>query len=78
MQQNQQKVDIVKKFLKEISHYLEKAEAFETENRADLMTMLNQKLIDSTKKHEALENVLSEMTIQKVIEVSFQDKNNRD
>ena len=42
------------------------------------MTMLNQKLQESTKKIEALEKVLSEMSIKKVIEVSFQNKGNRE
>jgi hypothetical protein len=61
-----------------VSLFLEKAEAFESENRADLMTMLNNKLIEYTKTIEALEKVLSEMSIQKVIEESFDNKNNRD
>lgn len=41
MEENKQKVDVVKRFVKDVSVFLEKAEAFESENRADLMTMLN-------------------------------------
>ena len=51
-----------------MKQYLEKAEAFESENRADLMTMLNPKLAECTEKMQKLEKVLSEMTIQKVID----------
>ena len=43
-----QKVDVVKHFVKEVKVFLEKAEAFESENRADLMTMLNPKLNECT------------------------------
>lgn len=78
MAQNKEKVDVLKKFVKDVAIYLEKAEAFESENRADLMTMLNSKLMEYTKKMEALQKVLSEMTIQKVIEESFEDKGNRE
>ena len=53
----------MKHFVKEVKLYLEKAEAFETENRADLMTMLNPKLAECTDKMNELENVLSEMSI---------------
>lgn len=41
------------------------------------MTMLNTKFTEYQKKMEALQKVLSEMTIKKVIEVSFEDKGNR-
>lgn len=78
MLENQEKVDIVKRFVREVSIFLDKAEAFESENRADLMTLLNSKLVEYTCTVEALEKVLSEMTIQKVIEESFQEKGNRD
>jgi hypothetical protein len=71
MKENMEKVDVVKKFVKDVSVFLEKAEAFESENRADLMTLLNPRLVEFTKTTEALEKVLSEMTIQKVIEESF-------
>ena len=46
MEQNKQKLDLVKKFVKDVQIYYEKAEAFEQENRADLMTMLNQKWVE--------------------------------
>lgn len=73
-----QKVDVVKHFVKEVKVFLEKAEAFESENRADLMTMLNPKLNECTQKVTEFENILSEMTIQKVIDQSFQSKGNRE
>jgi hypothetical protein len=41
MQENHDKVDILKRFIRDVSSYLEKAEAFEQENRADLMTLMN-------------------------------------
>ncbi len=78
MEQNKQKLDVVKRFVKDVQVYLEKAEAFEAENRADLMTMLNQKWIQYSKQLDALQKVLSEMSIQKVIEGSFEDKGNRE
>lgn len=78
MEQNKQKVDVVKRFVKDTQIFLEKAEAFESENRADLMTLLNQKYLEFKHKLEALEKVLSEMNIQKVIEDSFEDKSNRE
>ena len=59
---------MVKHFVKEVKVFLEKAEAFESENRADLMTMLNPKLAECLQKMTELENVLSEMSIQKVID----------
>ena len=73
-----QKVDVVKHFVKEVKVFLEKAEAFESENRADLMTMLNPKLNECTQKVTEFENILSEMTIQKVIDQSFHSKGNRE
>lgn len=78
MSENMQKVDVVKHFVKEVKVFLEKAEAFESENRADLMTMLNPKLNECTQKVTEFENILSEMTIQKVIDQSFQSKGNRE
>ena len=54
MEQNKQKLDVVKRFVKEVALYLDKAEAFEAENRADLMTMLNQKWAEYKKKLDAL------------------------
>lgn len=78
MGENQQKVDVLKRFVKEVNSYLEKVTALESENRADLMVMFNQKLVEYNKKAEQLEKVLSEMTIKKVIEDSFAgDKNSR-
>ncbi len=41
MDENKQKVDMVKKFVKEINTFMEKVEALVEENRADLMTMFN-------------------------------------
>jgi hypothetical protein len=37
-------LDVVKNFVKEVKLCCEKLEAFEAENRADLMTLLNPKL----------------------------------
>ncbi len=42
------------------------------------MTMFNQKLADYSERANSLEKVLSEMSIQKVIEESFEDKGNRE
>jgi len=78
MDENNQKVDVVKKFVKDINVFMEKVEAIEAENRADLMTMFNQKLSEYTDKIAHYEKVLSEMSIQKVIEESFEDKGNRE
>lgn len=63
MDENKQKVDVVKRFVKDINNFLEKVEALESENRTDLMTMFNQKLIEYTDKANALEKILSEMSI---------------
>jgi hypothetical protein len=63
MDENKQKVDMVKRFVKDINNFVEKVEALEAENRADLMTMFNNKLAEYAKKAETLEKVLSEMTI---------------
>ena len=41
MDVNKQKVDVVKKFLREVQGFVEKVETLEGENRADLMTMFN-------------------------------------
>ena len=41
MDENNQKVDVVKRFVKDINVFMEKVEAIEAENRADLMTMFN-------------------------------------
>ncbi len=38
-------MDVLKKFVKEVNVYLEKVSALEAENRADLMVMFNNKLI---------------------------------
>jgi len=78
MDENKQKVDVVKRFVKDINNFLEKVEALESENRADLMTMFIPKLEEYTARADALEKVLSEMSIQKVIEESFEDKGNRE
>lgn len=48
MDQNKQKVDVVKRFVKDINTFVEKVEALEAENRADLMTMFNSKLGEYT------------------------------
>ena len=77
MDENKQKVDIVKRFVKDINNFLEKVEALEAENRADLMTMFNMKILEYNQKADTLQKVLSEMSIQKVIEESFGDKGNR-
>lgn len=71
MGENKQKLDMLKRFVKEVDGYLEKVSALEAENRADLMVMFNQKLGDYNSKAKQLEKVLSEMTIRKVIEDSF-------
>jgi hypothetical protein len=42
------------------------------------MTILNQKYLEYSKKLEALQKVLSEMNIKKVIEVSFENRGNRE
>lgn len=78
MDENKQKVDVVKRFVKDINTFLEKVEALESENRADLMTMFIPKLEEYTYKADAFEKVLSEMSIQKVIEESFDNKGNRE
>lgn len=44
MLQNREKVDVVKKFVREVDVLLEKVEAVEAENRADLMVMFVQRL----------------------------------
>ncbi len=71
MGENKQKVDVLKRFVKEVNGYLEKVTALEQENRADLMVMFNQRLVDYNKRADQLEKVLSEMTIRRVIEDSF-------
>jgi phosphoserine aminotransferase len=50
MGENQQKVDVLKKFVREVNVYLEKVTALEAENRADLMVMFNQKLVEYNDK----------------------------
>ena len=78
MGENKQKVDLLKRFVKEVNGYLEKVSALEQENRADLMVMFNQKLNEYNKRAEQLDRVLSEMTIRRVIEDSFSgDKDHR-
>lgn len=71
MGENKQKVDVLKKFVKDVNIYLEKVSALEAENRADLMVIFNQKLVEYNKKAKDLEKVLSEMSIRRVIEDSF-------
>lgn len=71
MGENLQKVDLLKRFVKEVNSYLEKVSALEAENRADLMVMFNIKLVEYNNKASQLEKVLSEMSIRKVIEDSF-------
>jgi glycyl-tRNA synthetase (class II) len=71
MGENQQKLDMLKRFVKEVNGYLEKVTALESENRADLMVMFNGKLNEYNRKADQLEKVLSEMSIRKVIEDSF-------
>ena len=61
----------MKKFLGEVRLTLEKIEVLETEHRADLMTMFNQRLVEMNKQATQLEQVLSQMSIKKVIEQSF-------
>jgi len=78
MDDHRQKLDVMKRFVKDISNFVEKVEALESENRADLMTMFNQKLVELSERATMLEKVLSEMSIQKVIEESFEDKGNRE
>ena len=78
MDENKQKVDVMKRFVKDINNFVEKVEAIEAENRADLMTMFNAKLGEYSQKANEYEKVLSEMSIQKVIEESFEDKANRE
>ena len=62
---------MLKKFVREVNIYLEKVTALESENRADLMVMFNQKLVEYNEKSKQLEKVLSEMTIKRVIEDSI-------
>ena len=50
MGENQQKVDVLKKLVREVNVYLEKVTALEAENRADLMVMFNQKLVEYNDK----------------------------
>ncbi len=71
MGENKQKVDVLKRFVRDVNVYLEKVSALESENRADLMVMFNQKLVEYNEKARQLERVLSEMTIRRVIEDSF-------
>jgi formyltetrahydrofolate synthetase len=79
MGENKQKLDVLKGFVKEINIYLEKVQALEQENRADLMVMFNKRLLDYQKQAEKLEKVLSEMNIRRVIEESFGgDRGQRD
>ena len=78
MDMNKIKLGVLKKFVKDLKTFVEKVEALETENRADLMTMFNIKLIEFQNKTETLEKVLSEMSIQTVIDNSFGDKSNRE
>ena len=54
MDENKQKVDIVKRFVKDINNFLEKVEALEAENRADLMTMFNMKILEYNQKADTL------------------------
>ena len=63
MDENKQKVDVVKRFVKDINTFFEKVEALEAENRADLMTMFNSKILEYNQKADTLQKVLSEMSI---------------
>ena len=78
MDDHRQKVDVMKELMREVSLCFEKVKAYEGENRADLMTRENQKLSECTSKAGQLEKVLSEMSIQKIIEESFEDKSHRE
>ena len=71
MGENKQKLDVLKRFVRDINVFLDKVTALESENRADLMVMFNQKLVENNAKAQQLEKVLSEMTIRRVIEDSF-------
>ena len=46
---------MLKKFVKEVNVYLEKVTALEAENRADLMVMFNQKLVEYNEKSKQLD-----------------------
>jgi hypothetical protein len=50
MGENKQKVDVLKRFVKDVNGYLEKVTALEQENRADLMVMFNQRLVEYNKR----------------------------
>ncbi len=50
MGENRLKLDVLKRFVKEVNIYLEKVSALEAENRADLMVMFNTRLNDYTKQ----------------------------
>jgi hypothetical protein len=41
MGENKQKVDVLKRFVREVNGYQEKVSALESENRADLMVIFN-------------------------------------
>ena len=71
MGENKQKLDVLKRFVKEVNICLEKVSALEGENRADLLVMFNSRLTDYQVQAQKLEKVLSEMTIRRVIEESF-------
>jgi len=46
MNENREKVDVVKRFVREVNVFVEKVEAIEAENRADLMVMFVNKLVE--------------------------------
>ena len=71
MGENKQKLDVLKRFVKDVTIMLEKVSALEAENRADLLVMFNGKLTELQQQATRLERVLGEMTIRKVIEESF-------
>jgi DNA-binding ferritin-like protein (Dps family) len=71
MGENKQKLDVLKRFVKEVNICLEKVSALEGENRADLLVMFNGRLNDYQVQAQKLDKVLTEMTIRRVIEESF-------
>ena len=71
MGENKQKLDVLKRFVKEVNICLEKVSALEGENRADLLVMFNGRLNEYQVQAQKLDKVLTEMTIRRVIEESF-------
>jgi len=75
--ENREKGQAVKRFVEDVAIALEKADAFQTEARADLMTQLNQKLQEYEFRFENLKKMIAEMEVAKVIEESFTSKEHR-